>query len=423
MVSVSLTTFLTLTILYNLFLFVSLDCSGGVDRCEWVPWRAWSDCSRSCAGGTRKRDRYFCCKAGLEIRPCMTDCNMDYDYHSQFFDESESCNTYCYNGGTYRNGYCSCTSRYKGQCCKDVVTCGQPSSISNGSFSTSDKSYTYNARVTYKCNSGYGLKGNNQRTCTTNGYWSGSSPTCLYAVSCNSGPCQNGANCTNLLGGYTCTCTKGWIGKNCDIDIQPPVVKGCPEDRMIITENMTSLQTWDEPVFEDPHGTSVHVTNNYPTNSHEFPWGEFYIHFTAVKPSNGFRTECKFKISVKPHPCQDMEPPANGSVVCNNWRTDYTKACIFACKADYTLPIGTKPDHFYICGATGKWLPSTPVGKCYSKKVFASNNIFTFSNCTEQGDKDAIGKFYIDLLKESGFNSLCENYPDDCKSENVSIKC
>jgi hypothetical protein len=74
---------------------------------------------------------------------------------------------------------------------------------------------------------------------------------------------------------------------------------GCPEDRMIITENMKTLQTWDEPVFEDPHGTPVHVTKNYQTNSHEFPWGEFYIQFTAVKPSNGYRTECKFKISVK----------------------------------------------------------------------------------------------------------------------------
>ncbi|XP_060571632.1 sushi, von Willebrand factor type A, EGF and pentraxin domain-containing protein 1-like isoform X2 [Ruditapes philippinarum] len=402
------------------------DCPSHISRCEWFPWNAWSDCSRSCAGGTRKRDRLFCCNAELvhEMRLCMADCNMDYDYHSQFFDESESCNTYCYNGGTYiLNGYCSCTNRYKGQCCKDEVKCGRPSSILNGDFSTNDDRYTYNARVTYKCLPRYGLKGNYQRTCTRYGSWSGSSPTCLYAVSCNSSPCKNGATCTNMLGGYKCVCGKGWTGNICDVDIQPPVVMRCPGDRMIITENMTSLQTWHEPVFEDPHGTPVHITKNYQTNSHEFPWGEFYIHFAAVKPSNGYRTECKFKISVKPRPCKDMEPPANGIVVCNNWTTDYTRACVFVCKADYTLPPGSKPDHFYICGATGNWLPSTPVKKCYSKKVFPSNNINTYSTCTEQGDRDSIGKFYIALLKKSGFNSLCEHYPNDCKSENVSIKC
>ncbi|XP_060571633.1 sushi, von Willebrand factor type A, EGF and pentraxin domain-containing protein 1-like [Ruditapes philippinarum] len=425
MVSVSLKTFVTLTILCNLFLSVSLDCPGNNGLCEWITWSSWSDCSRSCGGGTRKRDRNTCCKAELapHLRVCLADCGISYDHYINSIYASESCNNYCYNGGTYRYGYCRCRIGYKGTCCGDIVTCGQPSSISNGHFTTDNNRYTYNARVTYECSPEYGLEGNKQRMCASNGYWTGISPTCLYAVSCNSSPCKNGATCTNFLGGYRCTCRKGWTGNNCDVDIQPPVVMGCPEDRMIITENMKTLQTWDEPVFEDPHGTPVHVTKNYQTNSHEFPWGEFYIQFVAVKPSNGYRTECKFKISVKPHPCKDMEPPANGVVVCNNWRTDYTKACIFACKADYTLPREAKPDHFYICGATGNWFPSTPVGKCYSKKVFQSNNIFTFSNCTEQEDKNSIGKFYIDLLKESGFNSLCENYPNDCKSENVSINC
>ncbi|XP_078348187.1 uncharacterized protein LOC144633234 isoform X3 [Oculina patagonica] len=34
---------------------------------------------------------------------------------------------------------------------------------------------------------------------------------------CTSGPCKNGAKCTNTPGGYRCTCVGGWFtGKNCD---------------------------------------------------------------------------------------------------------------------------------------------------------------------------------------------------------------
>ena len=36
------------------------------------------------------------------------------------------------------------------------------------------------------------------------------------ARSCDSSPCQNGATCINHLGFYTCTCSKGWTGKNCE---------------------------------------------------------------------------------------------------------------------------------------------------------------------------------------------------------------
>ena len=38
----------------------------------------------------------------------------------------------------------------------------------------------------------------------------------IDARSCDSGPCQNGATCTNRLGFYTCTCNSGWTGKNCE---------------------------------------------------------------------------------------------------------------------------------------------------------------------------------------------------------------
>ena len=33
------------------------------------------------------------------------------------------------------------------------------------------------------------------------------------------GICQNGANCTNTNGSYTCTCTAAYTGRNCSINI------------------------------------------------------------------------------------------------------------------------------------------------------------------------------------------------------------
>lgn len=36
---------------------------------------------------------------------------------------------------------------------------------------------------------------------------------------CESNPCVNGANCTNDVKSYTCSCIRGYIGVNCEIGI------------------------------------------------------------------------------------------------------------------------------------------------------------------------------------------------------------
>ena len=76
-------------------------------------------------------------------------------------------------------------------------------------------------------------------------------------------------------------------------------MQGCPADRNIVTSNLTSTQIWTKPNITDPHGKPVTITTNYQKSEFTFPWGEFTVQYSAVKPANGLRVECLFKISVK----------------------------------------------------------------------------------------------------------------------------
>ncbi|KAH3691027.1 hypothetical protein DPMN_191513 [Dreissena polymorpha] len=44
---------------------------------------------------------------------------------------------------------------------------------------------------------------------------------------CATAPCKNGATCTNLQNTYSCTCSPGWQGNNCDQDINECVPAPC----------------------------------------------------------------------------------------------------------------------------------------------------------------------------------------------------
>ena len=58
-----------------------------------------------------------------------------------------------------------------------AVSCGPPPNFpANGQRSVSGT--TFESTVTYTCNRGYTLQGDNGHTCMANGQWSGSAPTC-----------------------------------------------------------------------------------------------------------------------------------------------------------------------------------------------------------------------------------------------------
>ncbi|GBN01312.1 CUB and sushi domain-containing protein 1 [Araneus ventricosus] len=62
--------------------------------------------------------------------------------------------------------------------CK-FVECGRPLSLENGSYILIDDNLTtYQSRVTYKCNDNFTIIGHDQRSCLETGKWSGREPTC-----------------------------------------------------------------------------------------------------------------------------------------------------------------------------------------------------------------------------------------------------
>ena len=62
----------------------------------------------------------------------------------------------------------------------EIIDCGNPTSITDGSFTLIDDNSTeYGSRVRYQCNDpGYTLIGNEIRICTENATWNGTDPSC-----------------------------------------------------------------------------------------------------------------------------------------------------------------------------------------------------------------------------------------------------
>ena len=65
------------------------------------------------------------------------------------------------------------------------VFCDDPGTIANGSQSSNLSKFAYNDNIYYKCDKGYKLIGNSNRTCLASGKWSGESPRCKgkYSIS------------------------------------------------------------------------------------------------------------------------------------------------------------------------------------------------------------------------------------------------
>ncbi|XP_067682435.1 sushi, nidogen and EGF-like domain-containing protein 1 [Haliotis asinina] len=378
--------------------------------CHWDTWQAWSKCSSRCYGrqvrerkvwhhNTPECEGFEACDGGRGgyVR--------------------RDCNNHCDAG--YYNGYrCSCPMGRYGECCGSIVICAKPASIPHGDVH-GDR-YQYDDVITYTCDANYNLTGPYERKCMVNGGWSRSTPRCLFAESCKSDPCQNGGTCVDGLDRYDCVCGRGWTGKNCDVDVQAPVVDQCPSSVRLTTSSREVTYTWTVPVFSDPHGNPVITSSDYDSNNFTFPWGDFTVLYTAVKPSNGLETNCSFTISARPKPCPSIVSPINGYVLCNGWRADYGQYCLVGCNTNYSLPRSFDARQWIVCGASGHWTPDSISQRCKAGDA-GGHLVLTPGDChsgTQRQKED-----YIHALKRSSFNSVCIDNPAICSPDNVNVVC
>lgn len=423
LVSKFVVSFLIFIFINSLLLIWCVKAEPCYSVCNWTTWLSWAECSKTCGGGTRYRSRRLCCQndwlaRGLDY--CVTQCNRD----SAGFRERSTCNAFCYNSGTMTFGFCSCRNGYYGSCCQSRVTCGSPTGITNGQVSSSHNNY--GGVATYTCNQHYTRVGSSQRTCTggPNGYWNGSAPHCVFSNTCHSNPCQNGGTCINGLNRYTCSCIPGWSGIHCELDITPPTMTGCASDiTQYVTNRLTEIE-WTEPQFSDPMKGDIRVTANYEQPLYTFPWGTFKVHYSALKTGNALRTDCEFNINVFPHPCEPLEAPEHGAVVCNNWITNLGQYCLIFCNEDWNVPQGGNINQMYVCGATGHWAPSK-INKCTVERVHKDEEETGYfkGDCSTGESQSLMKESYLNALEQSPYYKICSSHEEECNTDNVSIQC
>ncbi|XP_046380223.2 sushi, nidogen and EGF-like domain-containing protein 1 [Haliotis rufescens] len=389
-------------------------------QCEWATWNPWSICDSQCYGMQQRSRSVSMIDSCVAFESC--------DAGAGAY-EHQDCNTVC-TFGSYdsSSGRCKCPGGRYGPCCTDAITCGAPQTIANGDYSVSN-SYNYGSLATYTCNHGYNMTGTATRTCSqdiiisTVGFWTGMKPDCLFAESCNSSPCQNEGTCVNGLEMYTCVCSPGWSGINCETDVQPPVVSGCENKTALNTADRELTHEWTVPTFTDPLGNEVTTTSNYVSSSYRFPWGDFFVQYVATKTNNGLQTECKFQLNVRPYPCDELPVPKFGYVACNGWRTDFGQYCLIGCRANYTLPRDINEDRWYVCGASGAWSSNPGTFQCEDATDLQSISGGILGSPDTCDDVTSVQALYIEELQKSNYNSVCTKHNDLCLTENVSVRC
>ncbi|XP_022103007.1 sushi, von Willebrand factor type A, EGF and pentraxin domain-containing protein 1-like [Acanthaster planci] len=213
-------------------------------------------------------------------------------------------------------------------------------------------------------------------------------------------------------------------------DEREPIVVFCPTFGYNITTKTSLTEvTWEEPIFEDPSGDELEISNNRGSgNTAVFPWGTHAVVYTATDSSNGKTAICEFLVEIRPAGCSRLNIPDNGGLACDEW--NYGHLCTMFCNKDYDIPrlsSSQRPPKQYVCGLSGFWRPHSFVPDCSETRRPGRANLpcelmYFTGDCNSQETKDSIAAAFIELLKSSTFKDACDS-TDECTIGNVRVTC
>ncbi|XP_053802773.1 inactive serine protease PAMR1 isoform X1 [Vidua chalybeata] len=237
----------------------------------------------------------------------QSDGSKNFDGFHAVFEEITACSSSpCHHDGTcildksstYK---CACLAGYTGNRCENLVMCRTPGAPAHGIVEGDD--FKYGARVYFKCNAGYSLKGSRVAYCQLDGIWSTHHPECvLEEKNCSDpgGP-LNGyrrvVEDTGLLNGRyakigtviaffcnnsyvlsgneqrTCRDDGEWSGK------QPICIKACREPKIsdLVRQKVLPMQVQsrETPLHQlYSSAFSKQKLQIYPTKKPALPFGE-----------------------------------------------------------------------------------------------------------------------------------------------------
>ncbi|NXQ31501.1 SNED1 protein, partial [Alaudala cheleensis] len=122
----------------------------------------------------------------------------------------------CRNGGTCREAdgeyHCTCPYRFTGKHCE----IGKPDPCASGPCQNGGTCFHYIGK--YKCDCPPGYTGRHCESGTGSGFIPCSALLPVPSP-CFLSPCENGATCKDLGGGYACTFSVGYVGKHCQFEV------------------------------------------------------------------------------------------------------------------------------------------------------------------------------------------------------------